>query len=89
VSELREVAPLIYLVTLVALSLASLVWTTRRSRRLLSELLNRPLQPGEESSIGVWMRLSSEQIEAGQRRLSADPFGRLERALTTFGSRRG
>jgi hypothetical protein len=45
VSELREVVPLIDLVTLVVLSAASLLWTTRRSRRLLRELLNRPLRP--------------------------------------------
>jgi hypothetical protein len=79
--DLVEVIPLVYLITVVLDSLGSLVWTTRRSRRLLGAMLNRPLQSGEESSIVAWMRLSDEQIEAGGRQLAADPFGRAGRTL--------
>jgi hypothetical protein len=68
------------------LSVASLWWTTRRSRRILEKALNRSLRTEEEASLSTWMRADEAAIRAAQQELPRDPFGRLhDRLRDIFG----
>src|SRR5262249_45635326 len=67
--------------TIWVLSLLSLWWLTRRSRRILRKSLGRELRPGEDSSLGAWLKLSSEQLESARTELSRDPFGKMSERI--------
>jgi 4-amino-4-deoxy-L-arabinose transferase-like glycosyltransferase len=59
----------------------SLLWTTRKGRRLLARSIGRNLARGEETSIGAWLRASSFQLQAATHELEQNPFERVLRLI--------
>ncbi len=77
--DLIRSIPLLLAVMVVLLSVASLWWTTRKERRILSTSLNRPLRDGEETSLSSWMKVSGS---------NSLPAARNSRRIRSGGSRR-
>lgn len=73
--------------TIVAISVLSLWWTTRKARALLRQALGRDLGDGEEMSLKSWMQASDASLETAARELERDPFERCLRFLASLGFR--
>ena len=85
--ELLRVSFLLILLGIVVLSVLSLWWTRRTSRRILQRALSRPVSDAEQSSIATWMKVPDDQLASGAQALVADPFGRAGRRLTQYAER--
>ena len=73
--------------TIVAITVLSLWWTTRKARALLRQGLGRELRDGEEMSLTSWMQASDASLETASRELDRDPFERCLRFLASLGLR--
>jgi hypothetical protein len=71
--------------TVVAITVLSLWWTTRKARALLRQALGRELRDGEEMSLTSWMQASDASLENASRELDRDPFERCLRFFASLG----
>jgi hypothetical protein len=73
--------------TVVAITVLSLWWTTRKARALLRQALGRELRDGEEMSLASWMQASDASLDTASKQLDRDPFERCLRFLGSLGLR--
>jgi hypothetical protein len=71
--------------TVVALTLLSLWWTTFKSRQIMSRSLGRRLKAGEETSLRSWMEVPEAGLETATTELERNPFQRIVRWFARMG----
>jgi hypothetical protein len=71
----------IVVLTVLALTLLSLWWTTFKSRQIMGRSLGRKLKAGEETSLRSWMDVPEAGLETATTELERNPFDHIVRWL--------
>jgi hypothetical protein len=79
--DLRLIFAISGLAFLVLLAL-SIHWAKVREREFLKRSLGRSIRPGEEDTLGVWLKVPPDRLDGEVLELEKNPFAALANAFT-------